>query len=108
MLRPTLKQFWARRSRLAVIDYNTPAIQAIAHALERGSGSPPVYMRGGGPLPIVADFQDLLAVPIVLIGFGMPDDNTHAPNEKYHLPNFRRGTETLIHFFSILPTMPAG
>jgi acetylornithine deacetylase/succinyl-diaminopimelate desuccinylase-like protein len=63
-------------------------------------------MRGGGSLPIVADFQDMLGVPIVLIGFGMPDDNTHAPNEKVHLPNVYRGIETLVHYFSILSTMP--
>ena len=59
-------------------------------------------MRGAGSLPIVADFQDTLGAPVVLIGFGMPDDNTHAPNEKYHLPNFYRGIETLIRYFSLL------
>jgi acetylornithine deacetylase/succinyl-diaminopimelate desuccinylase-like protein len=93
-------------SRPTVIDYKAPAIQAIAQAFERGFGAPPVYMRGGGSLPIVADFQDVLGVPVVLIGFGMPDDNTHAPNEKYHLPNFYRGIETLIHYFSILGELP--
>jgi acetylornithine deacetylase/succinyl-diaminopimelate desuccinylase-like protein len=89
-------------SRPAIIDYTAPPIQAIAQAFEQGFGAPPVYMRGGGSLPIVADFQDTFGVPVVLIGFGMPDDNTHAPNEKYHLPNFFRGIETLIRFFSNL------
>jgi acetylornithine deacetylase/succinyl-diaminopimelate desuccinylase-like protein len=95
-------------SRPTVIDYRAPAIQAIAQAFERGFGAPPVYMRGGGSLPIVADFQDTLGVPVVLIGFGMPDDNTHAPNEKFHLPNFARGIETLIHYFSLLPAAQEG
>jgi acetylornithine deacetylase/succinyl-diaminopimelate desuccinylase-like protein len=89
-------------SRPTVIDYEAPAIQAMARAFELGFGAPPVYFRGGGSLPIVADFQDTLGAPIVLIGFGMPDDNTHAPNEKYHLPNFYHGIETLIHYFGIL------
>ncbi len=89
-------------SRPAVIDHTAPAIQAMSQAFERGFGAPPVYLRGGGSLPIVADFQDTLGAPVVLIGFGMPDDNTHAPNEKFHLPNFYRGIETLIQYFSLL------
>jgi acetylornithine deacetylase/succinyl-diaminopimelate desuccinylase-like protein len=92
-------------SRPATVDYRAPAIQAMAQAFELGFGSPPVYIRGGGSLPIVADFEDAFGVPVVLIGFGMPDDNTHAPNEKLHLPNFYRGIETLIHYTSILSTM---
>jgi acetylornithine deacetylase/succinyl-diaminopimelate desuccinylase-like protein len=59
-------------------------------------------MRGGGSEPVVREFQDVLDVPIALIGFGLPDDNIHAPNEKMHLPTFYRGIDTLIHYFSIL------
>lgn len=95
-------------SRPSVIDYQAPAIQAMAQAFEQGFGAAPVYMRGGGSLPIIAEFQDTLGAPIVLIGFGMPDDNIHAPNEKYHLPNFYRGIETLIHYFSLLATAVRG
>jgi acetylornithine deacetylase/succinyl-diaminopimelate desuccinylase-like protein len=95
-------------SRPAVFDPQVFAIQAVAQALENGFGAPPVYIRGGGSLPIVADLQERFDVPIVLIGFGMPDDNIHAPNEKYHLPNFYRGIETLIHYISILSTMQRG
>ncbi|MGD8475392.1 MAG: dipeptidase [Anaerolineae bacterium] len=92
-------------SRPVVMDYRAVEIQAIARALEQGFGAPPVYFRGGGSLPIVADFQERFGVPVVLIGFGMPDDNIHAPNEKYHLPNFYRGIETVIHYISILSEM---
>ena len=48
--------------------------------------------------------SNALAVPIALIGFGLPDDNAHAPNEKSHLPNSYRGIEMLNHDFAILPT----
>jgi acetylornithine deacetylase/succinyl-diaminopimelate desuccinylase-like protein len=59
-------------------------------------------MRGGGSEPVVDVFQQALGAPIVLIGFGLPDDNTHAPNEKIHLPGLYRGIETLIHYFALL------
>ena len=85
----------------AVIDYQAPAIQAMAGAFERVFGRPPVYMRSGGSLPIVREFQDQLGVPVVLTGFGLPDDNAHAPNEKLHLPTFYRGIETLIHYYEL-------
>ena len=93
-------------SRPVMVDYSEPAIQAITPAFERGYGAAPVYMRGGGSLPITAEFQDALGVPVLLIGFGLPDDSTHAPNEKFHLPNFFRGIETLIHYYSLLPPPP--
>jgi acetylornithine deacetylase/succinyl-diaminopimelate desuccinylase-like protein len=90
-----------------VMDYDTPAIQAAAQAYGRGFGAPPVYLRGGGSLPIVHDIIEVLSqpgrgdIPIVMIGFGLPDDNTHAPNEKLHLPNFYKGIETVIHYLDI-------
>lgn len=89
-------------ARPAYVDYRAPAIQAADRAYSLGFGVPPVYMRGGGTLPIVADFQDDLGAPVVMMGFGLPDDNAHAPNEKLHLPTFYRGTETLIHYYSLL------
>jgi acetylornithine deacetylase/succinyl-diaminopimelate desuccinylase-like protein len=85
-----------------VIDYQAPAVQAMAGAFQRVFGNPPVYMRSGGSLPIVREFQDRLGVPVVLTGFGLPDDNAHAPNEKLHLPTFYRGIETLIHYYALL------
>lgn len=88
-------------ARPALIDYEAPAIQAADRAYELGFGAKPVYMRGGGTLPIVSDFQDVLGVPVVMMGFGLPDDNAHAPNEKFHLPTFYRGIETLIHYFAL-------
>jgi acetylornithine deacetylase/succinyl-diaminopimelate desuccinylase-like protein len=50
----------------------------------------------------VTDFQDVLKIPSVMMGFGLPDDNLHAPNEKFHIPNFYRGIETICLFFEKL------
>ena len=86
----------------AVVDYEAPAIQAADQAYELGFGTKPVYMRGGGTLPIVTEFQDVLGAPVVMMGFGLPDDNAHAPNEKLHLPTFYRGIETLIHYYALI------
>jgi acetylornithine deacetylase/succinyl-diaminopimelate desuccinylase-like protein len=89
-------------ARPAYVDYQAPAIQAADRAYSLGFGVPPVYMRGGGTLPIVADFQDTLGATVVMMGFGLPDDNAHAPNEKFHLPTFYRGIETLIYYYAEL------
>jgi acetylornithine deacetylase/succinyl-diaminopimelate desuccinylase-like protein len=47
----------------------------------------------------VVAFQDVLKAPVILMGFGLPDDNLHAPNEKYTLEAFRRGLKTAIRFY---------
>jgi acetylornithine deacetylase/succinyl-diaminopimelate desuccinylase-like protein len=85
----------------ALTDYEAPAIRAADRAYERAFGSKPVYMRGGGTLPVVSDFQEVLGVPVVMMGLGLPDDNVHAPNERFHLPTFFRGIEALIHYYSL-------
>lgn len=77
----------------------SPGAQAIRKALETVWGKEPLYKREGGSVPVVADMQDVLGVDSVLTGFGLPDDNIHAPNEKLHLPTWRRGIDALIHFF---------
>lgn len=73
-------------------------IQAAARVARTVWGADPVYVREGGSIPPVAKFDRLLKVPTVLFGFGLPDDNTHGPNEKFHLPNFHRGIETVIQW----------
>ena len=59
-------------------------------------------MRCGGSIPIVTDFQDVLKLPSVMMGFGLPDDNLHAPNEKFHIPNFYRGIEAVGKYLELL------
>ena len=90
-------------ARWSLVDLREPAVQAAAQAYEAGFDAAPLYMRTGGTLPIVADFQDTLGVPVVMMGFGLPDDNAHAPNEKLSLNLFYRGIETVIHYLALLP-----
>lgn len=98
-------------ARPAKVDYTSQPVQLAAQAYEKGFGYKPVYLRGGGSLPIVREMIDRLSVvqdnilrheiPVVMIGFGLPDDRTHAPNEKFHLPNFYHGIETVIHYLDL-------
>jgi acetylornithine deacetylase/succinyl-diaminopimelate desuccinylase-like protein len=68
-----------------------PFIQAAGRAIERGFGRKPVFTREGGSIPVVSTFQELLGLPSVLFGVGLPDENAHAPNEKLDLGNFHNG-----------------
>jgi acetylornithine deacetylase/succinyl-diaminopimelate desuccinylase-like protein len=57
-----------------------------------------VFKREGGSVPIVGLLQKKLGVDSVMLGFALPDDGIHGPNEKQYLPNFFRGIETYIHY----------
>jgi acetylornithine deacetylase/succinyl-diaminopimelate desuccinylase-like protein len=61
-----------------------------------------VFVRSGGSIPVVALFHEHLGIPSVMMGFGLPDDNLHAPNEKFNLSNFYRGAETIARFLAAL------
>ena len=82
-----------------VIGTDNPYIQAATRALKKVWGKDTVFIRAGGSIPIVGDFERHLKIPTVMMGFGLPDDNLHAPNEKFHLANFYRGIESIIEFF---------
>jgi acetylornithine deacetylase/succinyl-diaminopimelate desuccinylase-like protein len=82
-----------------VIGTDNRFIQSATEALHEVFKKDTVFIRSGGSIPIVADFQDVLKIPSVMMGFGLPDDNLHAPNEKFHIPNFYRGIESIIRFF---------
>lgn len=81
-----------------LVEPTTEIIQKAAKAVRQVWGADPVYVREGGSVPIVAKFSRVLNVPTVLFGFGLPDDNLHAPNEKFHIPNFYKGIDTVITF----------
>jgi acetylornithine deacetylase/succinyl-diaminopimelate desuccinylase-like protein len=83
----------------SVTNRNIPAVSALGDAMESVFGKRPVYRREGGSIPVTAQISEILGIDSVLTGFGLPDDNLHAPNEKIHLPTFYRGIDTLIHFF---------
>ncbi len=79
-----------------------PALLAAADALESIYGKTPVFMREGGSIPIASLFNEVLNVPVVLMGFGLPDDTIHAPNEKFSLEQFRKGMKTVADFLGRL------
>jgi acetylornithine deacetylase/succinyl-diaminopimelate desuccinylase-like protein len=81
-----------------VVSTDNAYVRAAVEAMWDVFGKETVFVRGGGSIPVVGDFVRNLKVPTVLMGFGLPDDNLHAPNEKFHLANFRRGIESIIRF----------
>ena len=83
----------------SIVDRNAPGVQALADAFQTVWGKPVVFKREGGSVPVVAQMQSILGKASILSGFGLPDDNLHAPNEKLHLPTWYRGIDVLIHFF---------
>src|SRR5690606_5551166 len=78
---------------------NSVEYEAAALAMEESFGKMPVPTRGGGSIPIVALFEEVLGVKSVLMGFGLDIDALHSPNESYGLFNFYKGIETIPHFF---------
>jgi acetylornithine deacetylase/succinyl-diaminopimelate desuccinylase-like protein len=85
-----------------VVSTDNEYIRAATAAMHDVFKKDTVFIRSGGSIPIVTDFQDILKIPSVMMGFGLPDDNLHAPNEKFHIPNFYRGIEAIILFFGRL------
>ena len=83
----------------ALVDINDPALKAAVTAYEKGWGKAPEYVRGGGSIPIVADFQNKLNLPVILLGFGLETDGIHGPDEHFHIDMFHKGIDTAIHFF---------
>jgi acetylornithine deacetylase/succinyl-diaminopimelate desuccinylase-like protein len=78
-------------ARPALLDPKHPGMRAAVFAYRKGFGATPVFLRTGGSLPVVSVFQETLGIPTVQMGFALPDDRMHAPNEKFYLPNFYRG-----------------
>jgi acetylornithine deacetylase/succinyl-diaminopimelate desuccinylase-like protein len=82
----------------SISERDSESVRAAIKAFDAVWGKKPVFTRQGGSVPVVGLIQDLLGVESLIMGFGLPDDNLHAPNEKQHLPNLYRGIETYIHF----------
>jgi acetylornithine deacetylase/succinyl-diaminopimelate desuccinylase-like protein len=82
-----------------IMERDSAAVQAAIEAFKTVWGKEPLFTREGGTVPVVGYVQELLGLDSLLLGFGLPDDNLHAPNEKFHLPNYYRGIETYIHFY---------
>lgn len=82
----------------AIVERDSLSVRAASRAFEAVWGKAPLFSRSGGSIPVVGLIQQLMGVDCLMLGFGLPDDNLHAPNEKQHLPNFYRGIETYIRF----------
>jgi acetylornithine deacetylase/succinyl-diaminopimelate desuccinylase-like protein len=85
-----------------MVNPDHPAIQTAARAFSDILGKPTVFTRSGGSIPVVGDFANHLGIPSILMGFGLPDDGLHSPNEKYRLENYYLGIMTIAHFFEQL------
>jgi acetylornithine deacetylase/succinyl-diaminopimelate desuccinylase-like protein len=81
-----------------IVPVDAPPMQAAAAALKETYGKDPIFIREGGSIPVAALFYNLLNVPVVMMGFGLPDDNLHAPNEKYSLSQYFKGIRTVTRF----------
>jgi acetylornithine deacetylase/succinyl-diaminopimelate desuccinylase-like protein len=76
-----------------------PAYRAASRAIEESFGKTPIPVRSGGSIPIVSDFEEVLGVKSILMGFGLDSDAIHSPNENYPLFNFYKGIETIPLFY---------
>jgi acetylornithine deacetylase/succinyl-diaminopimelate desuccinylase-like protein len=83
-----------------VVDPSHPAIQCAAEAFSAELGKDTVFIRSGGSIPIVGEFAAHLGIPSILMGFGLPDDGLHSPNEKFKLENFFTGIKTIARFLA--------
>ena len=81
-----------------VVDPDHAAIRVAAEAFGSVFGKQTVFIRSGGSIPIVGDFADHLGIPTILMGFGLPDDGLHSPNEKYKIENYYLGIRTIARF----------
>ena len=79
---------------------DTPAVQAAFRAVEKGLGKKPVPTREGGSIPIVSLFEDILEAPVVMMGFGLPDERPHGPDENFDLANYQGGILSAAHFLT--------
>jgi acetylornithine deacetylase/succinyl-diaminopimelate desuccinylase-like protein len=82
-----------------MVNPDHPAIHVAASAFRDMLGKETVFIRSGGSIPIVGDFAKHLGIPTILMGFGLPDDGLHSPNEKYKVANYYAGIMTIAHFF---------
>jgi acetylornithine deacetylase/succinyl-diaminopimelate desuccinylase-like protein len=97
---PTVRSevIYAVGSPAAQVDISGPAALAAIRAYEKGWGARPIFNREGGSIPIVADLQAKLNMPVILMGFGLNSDNLHGPNEHFSIKMFHSGVDTAIHF----------
>jgi acetylornithine deacetylase/succinyl-diaminopimelate desuccinylase-like protein len=90
------------KGRPALIPFDLPEMQAASRAYANAWGHEPLFTRGGGSIPIVADICDMMKIPVVMMGYGLDSDGLHAANEHYSIEMFNRGIETAIVYLEEL------
>src|SRR5690606_3214545 len=85
-----------------VTPLESPYVAAAATAIEQGFGKAPVFIREGGSIPVVSTFREQLGVDSLLLGWGLDDDNTHSPNEKFCLADYHRGIKASARLYAEL------
>jgi acetylornithine deacetylase/succinyl-diaminopimelate desuccinylase-like protein len=79
-----------------------PMLECARRALARAWKKPPAMIREGGSIPVMATFQETHGLPAILMGFGLDDDNVHAPNEKFSLSSYHGGTKSVAYLYEEL------
>jgi acetylornithine deacetylase/succinyl-diaminopimelate desuccinylase-like protein len=90
-----------------LVDPSIPPMQAAKAAMKDVMGKEPVFVRNGGTIPVVADFQDTLGLDSVLMGFGLDSDAIHSPNEHFGVDRFQKGIRGIIRFHQHYAAMGA-
>ncbi len=90
------------KGKAVVVSTDNDYIKYANKALHDVFKKDTVYIRSGGSIPIVGQFKNDLGIPTVMMGMGLPDDNIHAPNEKFHIANYYWGIESVIRFLTNL------
>jgi acetylornithine deacetylase/succinyl-diaminopimelate desuccinylase-like protein len=88
-----------------VAPFHAPVFKTAQSALEKGFGKKAVFIREGGSIPFVTQMHDTFKVPCVLIGFGLPDENAHAPDEHLALENYFGGIKAIANFYTDLAAL---
>ena len=94
------------KGKPALIPFDLPEMRAASRAYAKAWGHEPVFTRGGGSIPIVADIADMMKIPVVMMGYGLDSDGLHAANEHYSIEMFHRGIETAIEYLEELAQLP--
>jgi acetylornithine deacetylase/succinyl-diaminopimelate desuccinylase-like protein len=91
--------------KAALFAFDIPEMKAAARAYEKAWGATPLFTRGGGSIPVVAEIADLMGIPVVMMGYGLDDDGLHSPNERFTIEMFHRGIETAIVYLEELANL---
>src|SRR5690625_208666 len=87
-------------SKAYIVEPDHPLIQKAAACYEKAFNKETVFVRMGGSIPVVEWLDDLYDIPVILLGFGTPEDRLHSPNESFPLDSFDQGMATLVYYYN--------